>query len=535
MAGQIAPGNWALTSVLLALLGWASVKVPRFVDLFSAAQATVPKWTVHEISLSSALRVANPYLEVAVTATFIGPGGVRQTIRGFWDGGNTFKVRFTPIAEGTWRYVITSSPPDAGLNRTGTLLVGPPPNENHGFLRRDEKYPYSFVWDDGTRYFMWGQTYYQLILSAMTNGPWRAAVDGTAAYSMNKIRLLLTTWCADDPARLLCPSPFVGSDHDTINVAYWQKFDEIIRYLESKHLVADVIIFTDARGAFGTPAQDERYVRYTLARLAAFHNVIWTLTNEWNYTGRPQEYWDAIGAIVRNEDPWIHHGNFLRPLSIHQRTRIDFQFFGSTWPVHAVIQYGLRNRRYSNGDEWGNAGILFNRGRGLPVVNDEYGYIGERPQAGVSVYDRDQHRRVIWGIALAGGFGSAGDCGLHACDRTAPIFTTRWLDREEYGDIRRLVRFWTEREIPYWTMLPANHLVTSGKRVYVLADPGAQYVVYAALGGPFSIALPAGTYRYEWFDPTTGTVNDSGTIAAGGRERTFTPPLARDMVLHLRR
>ncbi|MDQ7843714.1 MAG: DUF5060 domain-containing protein [Armatimonadota bacterium] len=511
------------------------IEASRPTDLFSATPVAVPKWTVHEISLTAIRPVADPYRDVTVTATFTGPSGERMTVRGFWDGGATYRIRFTPTAEGEWRYSTASSPPDAGLETTGILQVGPPPAGNHGFLRRDEAHPHSFVWDDGTRYFMWGQTYYQMVLAALAGDPWRAAVDATAAHGMNKIRLLLTTWCAGRRVGVPCAAPFAGGDHDTLDLPYWRAFDTVIRYLEAAGLVADVILFTDAPGAFGTPAQDERYVRYALARYGAFHHVIWTLTNEWEYTDRPQEYWNAIGAIVRNEDPWMRRGGFLRPLSIHQRTRIDFQFFGSSWPVHAVIQYGLRNRRYIHGDEWGHAGILFNRGRGMPVVNDEYGYIGERPQAGVAVYDRDQHRRAIWGIALAGGFGSAGDCGLQGCDGTAPIFTTRWLDRPEYTDIGHLVRFWAERGIPYWTMTPANALVRSGDRIYVLADPGAEYVVYTATGAAFSLALPSGTYRYEWFDPATGTIAGSGTVAAGAGARAFTPPQARDLVLHLKK
>ncbi len=71
-------------------------------------------------------------------------------------------------------------------------------------------------------------------------------------------------------------------------------------------------------------------------------------------------------------------GQALRPLSIHQQTRIDFQFFDQQWPVHAIIQYGVRNSwnrdmadewekkpykpRFVHGDEWGNAGILHNMG-----------------------------------------------------------------------------------------------------------------------------------------------------------------------------
>lgn len=525
----------SLAGAALLLLGWSTLGGLRPPGLSTAAApTTVPQWAVYEVSLTSAGRWPDPYRGVAVTATFTGPGSVRQTVRGFWDGGNVFKVRFTPTAEGTWRYAIISSPPDSGLTQTGILQVGPPPAGNHGFLRRDEMYPQSFVWDDGARYFMWGQTYYQMILTALADGPWRAAVDRTAAHGMTKIRLLLTTWCAGESARQPCASPFVGGDHAVINLPYWQTLDEIIRYLESKGLVADLIIFTDARTAFGTQAQDERYVRYALARFGAYHNVIWTLTNEWNYTRKPQWYWETIGTIVRREDPWMLSGGFLRPLSIHQRTRVDFQFFGSSWPVHAVIQYGLRNGRYPNGDEWGSAGILFNRGRRMPVVNDEYGYLGERPQGVVTIFDRDQHRRVMWGIALAGGYGSAGDCGLNACDGTAPIFSTRWLDRPEYGDIQRLVRFWTGRGIAYWKMTPANQLIRSGTRVYVLANPGAEYVAYAAAGGTFSLDVAAGAYRYQWLDPATGTIASTGRIAAAGTH-TFRPPFPGDAVLHLRK
>jgi hypothetical protein len=382
---------------------------------------------------------------------------------------------------------------------------------------------------------MWGQTYYQIILNAMAGGAWRTAIDGTVSYGMTKVRLLLTSWCSRSAAPYPCVRPFMDNNHDVLNVPYWQKLDEIVQYLEERGILGDLVIFTDTASAFGTEAQDERYLRYALARFGAFHHVIWTLTNEWNYTKRPQSYWDTMGRIVRREDPWLAHGEALRPLSIHQRTRMDFQFFESRWPVYAIIQFGLRNGRYVHGDEWGNAAIVFNRRWRMPVANDEYGYIGEAPQGVVTSYDRDQHRRVIWGIALGGGYGSAGDCGRNACDRTAPIFTGDWADRAEYGDIRHLVSFWTTKGIPYWKMVPSNHLVTDGTRVYVLAAPGSDYVAYSATGDPFSLRLAAGVYSVEWFNPATGAVAASGTSSTQAASRPFIPPFAGDAVLHLKK
>ena len=46
----------------------------------------------------------------------------------------------------------------------------------------------------------------------------------------------------------------------------------------------------------------------------------------------------------------------------------------------------------------------------MPVLNDEYGYIGKPDRfAGWSPLSRDKHRNIIWGIAMAGGYGAAGD------------------------------------------------------------------------------------------------------------------------------
>ncbi|MGH7957988.1 MAG: putative collagen-binding domain-containing protein [Opitutaceae bacterium] len=240
--------------------------------------------------------------------------------------------------------------------------------------------------------------------------------------------------------------------------------------------------------------------------------------------------------------PWIARRSFLRPLSVHQNTRIAFQFFGSSWPTHAIIQYGIRNKeiaaadefkntgqtKYHNGDEWGNAGIVYNLGHNMPVVNDEFGYLGDATPINLT---QTQYRWTIWGIATAGGYISIGD------NRSAPTGVPEnrgdWLDAPEYGDIKRLVDFFATKGLAYWKMSSQNALKTSGTRVYVLAETGRQYLIYSAVGGTFSIDIAPGTYKVRRYNPRTGEDALLREVSGGG-SRSFTMPDANDWVVYLK-
>ena len=513
--------------------------------------ADVPKWSVHEIELAATGLYGNPYTEAGVTATFAGPGGVRLAVPGFWDGGDCFVVRFTPTVEGRWTYATSSA--DAGLDgRTGALTCAPSRAGDRGFVRRAARYPRHFAHDDGGRHFMCGQTYYGLLNNAVAGGGWRAAIDGSAARGMNKVRLLLHG-VTGNPFNPYPPtSPFAG-DHDRPNLDHWRALDAVVAYLGARGLVADLILFVNRAvnpgQVFGTPEQDARYLRYALARYAAYPNVIWCLTNEWNYTGKDRAYWDGLGRLARAEDPWAGADDRRRLLTIHQQTRIDWQFGAAAWPTHVCFQYGVRNgqrtradewaddphnqARHPHGDDWGHAGVRHNLAHGLPVVNDEYGYIGEpedRSAPGAPPLTRAKHRRILWGIYAAGGYAAAGDKTTY--DDGRPYMSANWHDTAEYGDIARLVAFFTGREIAYWRMAAANDLVRAGERVYVLAEPGRQYVIYAAAGGAFAIDLAAGDYHARRYDPRTGAAVALGAVRGAGA-RSFSLPDHDDWVVYL--
>jgi hypothetical protein len=68
---------------------------------------------------------------------------------------------------------------------------------------------------------------------------------------------------------------------------------------------------------------------------------------------------------------------------------------------------------------------------------------------------------------------------------------------------------------------------------YCLAIPGSEYLVYQPSSGAFALDLLAGTYEYEWLDPSTNKIAASGSVSVSGGKRSLAPPFNGDAVLYL--
>ena len=131
-------------------------------------------------------------------------------------------------------------------------------------------------------------------------------------------------------------------------------------------------------------------------------------------------------------------------------------------------------------------------------------------------------------MPTGGASASTGDKGEY--DDGRPYHSTNWHDRPEYGDVKRLVDFFTTKGIAYWRMSPHNELST-GERDYVLAEPGRQYAVYAAAGGSFRIKLAPGRYTVHRFNPRDG--EDTALREVSGGWQRFAMPDSRDWAVYL--
>ena len=119
-----------------------------------------------ELVFTAAGKYANPYTDVEMWVDLKGPGFTRRCY-GFWDGGQTFRVRVTSTTPGEWTWTSGSSPADAGLSgkRGGFSSVAwseaeKLQNPNRRGFPRATPNGHALEYADGTPYFAIGDFFY---------------------------------------------------------------------------------------------------------------------------------------------------------------------------------------------------------------------------------------------------------------------------------------------------------------------------------------------------------------------------------------
>ncbi|HUQ67431.1 MAG TPA: DUF4038 domain-containing protein [Flavitalea sp.] len=138
------------------------------VHLMGAAQKPLHVWEMQEISFTAKNNYKNPYTDVKMWVELSGPD-FNKKVFGFWDGGNTFKVRMVAMKPGEWKWKSGSSTNDAGLtNITGSFnAIEWTENEikenelRHGFIRASAN-RHALIHADSTPYLAIGDTWFGL-------------------------------------------------------------------------------------------------------------------------------------------------------------------------------------------------------------------------------------------------------------------------------------------------------------------------------------------------------------------------------------
>ncbi|WP_321992086.1 DUF4038 domain-containing protein [Marispirochaeta aestuarii] len=133
-------------------------------------------WERHEIVLQAEKEYRNPYMEVDMGVHLRGPG-FNKRVYGFWDGGNTFKIRLTATKPGTWTWESFANVDDPGLmGKSGsyTAVEWTEEEKRENVCRRGFPRPtanrHAFEMPDGTPFFWLADMW----LAAATNHyPWR--------------------------------------------------------------------------------------------------------------------------------------------------------------------------------------------------------------------------------------------------------------------------------------------------------------------------------------------------------------------------
>src|SRR5260370_32741319 len=126
-----------------------------------------------EWSYTSGKRYEDPFNEVELDVIITSQSGEVRRIPGFWAGGPTWRVRYSPPTAGQYSYrTVCSDTSNADLhNRTGKMKVEPYSGENplyrHGPLRvsLDNRH---FEHADGTPFFWLGDTWWMGLCKRLT-------------------------------------------------------------------------------------------------------------------------------------------------------------------------------------------------------------------------------------------------------------------------------------------------------------------------------------------------------------------------------
>lgn len=361
----------------------------------------VEQWSLQEITLRSGKQYENPFQEVQLQATFsCGPAQI--TAEGFYDGDAIWRVRLMPERQGHWTFRTKSN--DASLNgMTGEFEVTAPSGNNHGPVRVAKTF--HFTYTDGTAFYPLGTTTYGLFLGGLDD---QVRMMGTLSrFAFNKARLMVMAFSSLAPGD---NAFFRGRDSqldfNRYNVDFYRRIEAGLLDLQAIGVEADLILLHpyDSRGQLSRlpQEQDERYIRYTAARLSAFRNVWWTLTNEFDLYplfGIKKD-WPRLGELLASSDPYAH----LR--GIHNSC-CGFYDNSESWITHVILQ-DITLQRLTAGPRNDSTMGLDARKVGKPVVIDEYGYEGNIAMTWGSIAPREAVE-MHWSIVMAGAYGSHGE------------------------------------------------------------------------------------------------------------------------------
>lgn len=134
----------------------------------AAAPPVIHVWEMQELIFNAENSYKNAYKDVTVWIDLSGPG-FNKRVYGFWDGGNTFRVRLVAIQPGVWSWKSGSSPDDQGLSgKAGsfTAIDWSEKEKNENSLRRGFLRPsangHALNYADGSPFFIIGDTWFSL-------------------------------------------------------------------------------------------------------------------------------------------------------------------------------------------------------------------------------------------------------------------------------------------------------------------------------------------------------------------------------------
>jgi len=480
-------------------------------------------WKQVELTLTSQQSYDNPYTDIDVFARFRHESGMELLRPAFWDGGNTWKLRFaSPLVEGTWRWESFSAPHDSSLaGQSGVIRVEAGDSANrfqrHGFWRIPPG-GRNLIHADGKPALLVGDTVWAL--------PWRATHEQCEIYARDRQSkgfnaALLTSVQPDRRA----VGPRSRTEHEgfdvgfedlpdghinQINAAYFQYLDGLAQTLVDHEIVPVwQPVFhgygwkgLDAAGPVIPPVEYARYCRYLVARYGALP-AIWLVSADGDGFapgvdpgGWEIERWDAY-----HQPTGIHYAPHQNPWAYQDRPWLDFQWCQTGHNGEHVPQ---------------RVAMMWEKRPVKAIANGEptYEQIGEAGRAAGWWQGHEAWQNLTAGgtMGVVYGAGSLWQWRLDTTEEHQEWTVARHADWREALDFEgsRYVGILSRifDGLPFAGMEP-NYQHTYGRPGLIV--PGKFYLVYLYKGSSMELAKSEGVpEKYRVLDPKTADIVASG-------------------------
>lgn len=362
----------------------------------------------------------NPFTDVTLTANF-STGDTTFSVSGFYDGNDTFKVRFMPQQTGKWRFK-TSSNLASLNNKTGEFTCIKATKGNSGPVQVSGTYAFKYA--NGKHYYPFGTTAYAW--THMGQGTQEITLNTLKKSGFNKLRMCvfpknyelvneepeLFPFEVKELKKDAAGKTYAAWDFNTFNPAFFQHLEKRIDELNQLGIEADLILFHPYdKGRWGFDAMPNevniRYLKYLLARLSSYKNVWWSLANEWDYVkSKTVADWDLLAKTVVQNDPYRHL------CSIHGATATYYDYRKPEF-THVSIQDETPVQSP-------NAAAMLRHIYQKPVIADEVGYEGNL-KSRWGRYSPEEMTHLVWNGVLGGTYVTHGECYM-----AAPTDTIFW-------------------------------------------------------------------------------------------------------------
>jgi hypothetical protein len=299
--------NYIFAGSRIALLAFLLLPAGAWTAGATPKVQVVPKWSRFEEAFKSSLTYSNALQDASLTVQFTSPLGETFKVDGFWDGGRTWRVRFSPDQAGHWKFqTACSDTANEGLHgQTGEFICSAALGQNlfhkHGPVRvaPDRRH---LAQADGTPFFWLADTTW--------NGALVSEPKDWEFYTITRLhqRFTVVQWAAAPGQDAASQSAWTGfPEHIGVNPAFFRRLDAKLEKLSQAGILSAItpLLELAPRMRAAPPLPDEQaelLVRYMVARWGA-EPVAWVLAFDGDAGSKKLGRWKRIGQAVFGSGP----------------------------------------------------------------------------------------------------------------------------------------------------------------------------------------------------------------------------------------